>query len=50
MLAKEVLFIVGILSGRHGKGLAGTLSIIAGDDRRMHIDKALILEKLMDRH
>ena len=50
VLAKEILVVFRVIARGHRKGLSGTFRIIACDDRRMHIDEALILEKLMDRH
>jgi len=50
VLAEKVLLIMIILAGRDREGLAGALGIVAGDQRRVHIDEALVLEELMDRH
>ena len=50
MLAEEIFFVVIVFSGCDGKDFAGAFRIIAGNDRRMDIDKTLILEEFMDCH
>ena len=40
---------VGQIHGRHLEHLSGALAVASGDQRRVHIDKALLLEKFMDR-
>ena len=49
-LPKEILLIIGIISGCRLKHFTGTLTIISRNDRCMYVYKALILEKFMNRH
>ena len=50
MLAKEIFFILAVVSGRDRKDFTGTFRIIACNDWRMYIDKTLTLEEFMNGH